>query len=872
MTKANLLIAVSIAVLTFSFWAMINRPEQEPAWPETIQGFSFSPYRANQDATKGNTPTVEQIDSDLALLAGRTHAVRTYTVEGCIGEVPRLARAHHINVALGAWIGPDQQRNEAEITRLIEIAKANPHNVVRVMVGNEVVYRKDLPIAQLIGYLDRVRAALKVPVSTAEPWYVWIKHPELVNHVDYIAVHMLPYWEGISVDRAVDYVVDRYNELANRFPGKPIVIAEVGWPSRGRTRLAAVASEANEAIFLRRFLHYAAREKYTYYVMEAFDQPWKRATEGDVGAYWGVWNAQRQPKFPFSRPIVGIPQWRMLAGVSVLVGLITLALLLIDSGTLRKRGRSFLATMAFAAATAAVWVIYTYTQQYFTVETIIVGALLIAGMIGVIVVLLTEAHEWAEARWMKTPRRAFHPVKAPENDLPMISVHVPAYNEPPEMMIQTLDALSRLDYPRYEVIVVDNNTDDPAIWQPVEAHCKRLGAPFRFFHVAPLAGYKAGALNYAMARTAAGAEIVAVIDSDYQVHPRWLRDLAPQFLTASVAIVQAPQDYRDGNQNLFKAMCFSEYRGFFYIGMITRNERNAIIQHGTMTMVRLSALKAVGGWAEWSITEDAELGLRIFEQGLEAVYIPSSYGQGLMPDKFQDFKKQRFRWSCGAIEILRRHAGTLLGWKKSRLTAGQRYHFIAGWLPWMADGINLIFNLAALGWTVAMAVAPTKVDPPLPIFAILPLALFTFKAGKLFYLYGTRVGATTGQTVAAAVAGLSLSHTIARGVLSGMVSSKTPFFRTPKLAGRALFRRCLSAAREEALMCIALWAGAAALIFQQGTGTLDLLLWCIMLVVQSTPYAMAVVVSVISAIPWIGAGPLSRGWTTPEAFLSDTAS
>jgi hypothetical protein len=204
------------------------------------------------------------------------------------------------------------------------------------------------------------------------------------------------------------------------------------------------------------------------------------------------------------------------------------------------------------------------------------------------------------------------------------------------------------------------------------------------------------------------------------------------------------------------------------------------------------------------------------------------------------------------------------------LTAGQRYHFIAGWLPWMADGINLIFNLAAIGWTVAMVVAPTKIDPPLPIFAILPLALFTFKAGKLFYLYGTRVGATTGQTLAAAVAGLSLSHTIARGVLSGMVSSKTPFFRTPKLAGRALFRRCLSAVREEALMCFALWIAAAAVLFQQGTETIDLLLWSIMLVVQATPYAMAVLVSLISGIPWLRAGALSRSWTPPEAFLNDT--
>ena len=229
----------------------------------------------------------------------------------------------------------------------------------------------------------------------------------------------------------------------------------------------------------------------------------------------------------------------------------------------------------------------------------------------------------------------------------------------------------------------------------MEEHCARLGPRFRFFHEDRLAGFKAGALNYALARTAPEAEVVAVIDSDYMVTPNWLRDLVPQFTKPSVAIVQAPQDYRDDRDNLFKAMCYAEYRGFFYIGMVTRNERNAIIQHGTMTMVRKSVLDEVGGWAEWCITEDAELGLRIFEKGYEAIYISSSYGRGVMPDTFIDFKKQRFRWAYGAMQIMRHHARSLLRRGQSRLTYGQRYHFLAGWLPWIADSINLLFTLAA---------------------------------------------------------------------------------------------------------------------------------------------------------------------------------
>ena len=266
------------------------------------------------------------------------------------------------------------------------------------------------------------------------------------------------------------------------------------------------------------------------------------------------------------------------------------------------------------------------------------------------------------------------------------------------------------------------------MWRPVQAHCERLGEGFRFFHVAPLAGFKAGALNHVLRETHPDAEVVAVIDSDYLVEPNWLRDLVPFFQDPDMAIVQAPQDYRDGHESLFKAMCQAEYRGFFHIGMVTRNERDAIIQHGTMTLMRRTSLEAADGWSEWCITEDAELGLKLFEQGHSAIYIPRSYGRGLMPDTFLDFKKQRFRWAYGAMLILRAHLAELLGLRRSALTLGQRYHFIAGWLPWLADGFNLVFNLTALAWTVAMVLAPERFAPPHPVFVALPLTLFVAAA------------------------------------------------------------------------------------------------------------------------------------------------
>ncbi|MFH1985849.1 MAG: glycosyltransferase family 2 protein, partial [Pseudomonadota bacterium] len=765
MTRANIVITFTIALLTISLWAFFNHPEVEPPWPEKIQGFCFMPFRAGQDPIKNIFPTEAQIHEDLAMLAGKVHAVRTYSMEVPMDQIPRLAEKYDINVTLGAWISQDYGRNEEEIERLIEVARTSP-NVVRAIVGNEAILRGDVPIPLLISYLRKVRTALHIPVSTAEPWHVWKSTPELAENSDFIGVHLLPFWEGIPVDLAVDFSVNRYNELKAQFPDKPIIIAEVGWPSNGRTRRSAVASPSNEATFLRRFLKRAEEENYIYYLMEAFDQPWKRQSEGAVGAYWGVYDVERKPKFAFFTPIVNIPEWRVLAAISVVVAAITLAMLLIDSQTLNVRGRSFLAVVAFALVTVSVWATYDYVHQYITLTTVVVGVLIVCGIIGVLIVLLTEAHEWAETLWVRERRRAFRPIIVDDAELPMVSVHVPIHNEPPEMVMETLDALARMDYPLYEVIVVDNNTKDPAVWQPVSDHCVRLGPRFRFFHVDPLAGYKAGALNFALRNTDPKAVVIGAIDSDYVVAPRWLRDLVSQFTSPKIAIVQAPQDYRDGHANAFKAMCFAEYRGFFFIGMITRNERNAIIQHGTMTLIRRNVLEEVNGWSEWCITEDAELGIRIFEKGYEALYIPKSYGKGLIPDTFKDYKRQRFRWAYGAVQIMRRHAGELSGLAKSKLTIGQRYHFWAGWLPWLSDGVNLLFSLAALLWSLAMIFFPKYVDPPMLVFSIFPLMLFGFKVAKLVHLYrGAHIVATLGQTIAAAFAGLALSHTIAKAIL-----------------------------------------------------------------------------------------------------------
>ena len=334
--------ALTIGVLSVVMWALLNQPDQEPPWPPRVKGFSFAPMRAEHDPAQGTYPSTEQIDEDLRLLASHARAVRTYSVADTLGEIPVLAKKHGLYVALGAWIGPDATANEGELERLLEVYRENLRTVVRVIVGNEAILRKEQTPDQLIAYLDYLQKTINAPISTAEPWHIWLKYPELAEHVDFIAVHILPYWEGISVDYAITFLKERYRLLREAFPDKPIVIAEVGWPSRGRTREAAKASLANQAKFLRRFLAEAQREGYDYYILEAFDQIWKHSIEGNVGSSWGVYNSGREAKFAFTEPVVRVPQWRGLAGICIGVAVIVLALLFRDSRGLRYRGRWFL--------------------------------------------------------------------------------------------------------------------------------------------------------------------------------------------------------------------------------------------------------------------------------------------------------------------------------------------------------------------------------------------------------------------------------------------------------------------------------------------------------------------------------------------------
>lgn len=844
--RASWMIIGLVGSLLLTMWAVFNRPDHVPTWPATISGVSFSPFRADQSPQKTDYPSEAQITRDLELLSTRVDSVRTYSVENTLGAIPRLAAPLGLDVMVGVWISDDRERNWREIARLKQILSDYPQNITGIVIGNEVLLRQELTLEELVNYVDTIRQIVNpIPVTVAETWDIWLKNPELAKHVDYVTAHVLPYWEGIPSSHAHEYVFQRYDDLQKTFQGLPVVLGEVGWPSEGRQRGGATPSLHNQAIFLRQFLNQAESNDTQYFVLEAFDQVWK-TNEGAVGRYWGIFNAAREAKFPFDAPVTPVPEWRALAGFSLAFTVLILALLLRDSRGLVNGGRGFLVTVSYVISTAVVWMVYDYSQKYLSWEQVLVGIGLLMAAFCITIILLTEAHEWAESIWNKRHSQLLNRTKAADEQDPKVSIHVPIHNEPPEMVIETLAALWQLNYDNYEVIVVDNNTLDATVWQPVQQWCRRQNGRFYFHHVSPLDGFKAGALNYALQHTADDAKLIAVIDSDYVVDPDWLKDCTPAFDQADIAIIQAPQDYRDADSSLFKSMIYSEYAGFFGIGMVNRDARNAIIQHGTMTIVRRAALEQVDAWSTWCITEDAELGLRILEQGYRAAYIPKSYGRGLMPDNFLDFKKQRFRWAYGSVLILRHHMRYLLTLNRSSLTSGQRYHFVAGWLPWIADGLCLMFNCVALSYSVLMVLYPNVFNPPEVMMSLLPIGFFIFKLSKFLVLYRWRMHANLLQSLGAGIAGLAVSHTIARAILAGLHNTTIGFFRTPKMVDKHSFWWALNNAREEALIGLALILAASTIGMRDDAYLSDTRLWIALLLVQSVPYVSAVVLSLVS--------------------------
>lgn len=355
-----LLALMLAAALLYAFWWYQGRSIVLPEIVSSghkLQCVSYSPFDKEQTPLQPDfVIKPERMDVDMALLSKYFSCVRTYSMTG-LEDLPLYARKHGMKVLLGAWVSPNPKNTRLEIEQLIATANRYPDVVDAVIVGNEALLRKDVSGPRLAELITEVKSRVKQPVTYADVWEFWLKYPQVAPVVDFITIHLLPYWEdqptGIDNDAALNHVAAVREEYARRFAPKDILIGETGWPSHGRQRETAIPSLVNEAKFMRGFVEMAERNGWRYNLIEAFDQPWKRNNEGAVGGYWGLFDADRNDKGVLAGAVSNLPDWPRWMALSAAVAIGVLLIL----GWPRDAQAALLMPLlaALAGTCAALW-------------------------------------------------------------------------------------------------------------------------------------------------------------------------------------------------------------------------------------------------------------------------------------------------------------------------------------------------------------------------------------------------------------------------------------------------------------------------------------------------------------------------------------
>jgi cellulose synthase/poly-beta-1,6-N-acetylglucosamine synthase-like glycosyltransferase len=443
--------------------------------------------------------------------------------------------------------------------------------------------------------------------------------------------------------------------------------------------------------------------------------------------------------------------------------------------------------------------------------------------------------------------RTRHSRPQPEADptyQPMVSLHIPAYNEPPDMLIETIKAVERIDYPNFEIVVLDNNTSDPAVYGPVEEYCRgREGV--RFVHVAPWPGYKAGACNLALrSYTDPRAEIIGLIDADDIVQPYYLRETASYFSDPRVGFVQTFEGNRDYEGSAYYTACVDSYQGFYLAVMSSRNERDSVPFVGTMGLFRRSALEGVGGWNEWCISEDTEASLRVLKEGWSGLYIPRCFGRGIVPPTYAGLNTQRHRWCFGAMQILRLHWRSLMPWDRSpdnHLSSSQRRDYLMASLGWFRDLLMLAFALLLLGITgLLLAGSGFALTPLGGDRSLLPMSLILVATICMMWTQRHWTPISRRRSVLGLVISLSASLITAIACAEGMSRREGVFLRTSKTgSSRHRLRAAFRLSRWEALLAIALYTSAGLLAARHHPPILLILI----IIIQGTVFACSPIAS-----------------------------
>ena len=378
------------------------------------------------------------------------------------------------------------------------------------------------------------------------------------------------------------------------------------------------------------------------------------------------------------------------------------------------------------------------------------------------------------------PRPALHERELPESE-PFVSIHVPAHNEPPELLKETLRSLSRLRYHNYEVIVIDNNTTDESLWRPIEEYCAQLGSKFRFFHVENLPGYKAGALNYIRPLIDSRAEYVFVVDADYVVNRDALRRGLAYFTNPKIGLVQFPQDYRNiGRGNLGIAL---DFKHFFSGYMTMANVLHCVPSTGTLSFISLRALRTLDGFDTQVITEDADLGLRLCLKGFRAVFVNEIIGQGLMPYDLESLKKQRWRWAFGNAQILK------LNWRAlflgRQLKWSQKLGFLAHLTAWFNFNLIPSLSLIALAPFALLGDLSPAQHSIIQVSAFTLLSFLILRFGIIFRSLH-QDGHSLREIWLAYLTHVGLGWIFSASWIKCLIDHRSPFIRTNKFIGHLM--------------------------------------------------------------------------------------
>jgi exo-beta-1,3-glucanase (GH17 family) len=363
------------ALLIGVAWWWLGRPVQLPPSPlgpgEKLYCVSYAPFRGSQDPLAGNVRvSAEQIDADLNLLSRYTGCIRTYSVEYGQDQIPAIAQRYGLKVLHGLWLSNKTAVNRLQVATTVALAQKYPDTIRAVIVGNEVLLRGEMSVTDLEATLRDVKSQITQPVTYADVWEFWLRYPDLQNAVDFVTIHILPYWEDfpLRASLAAAHVDAIRKRVAAAIPGKEIVIGEIGWPSHGRMREGALPSPVNQARVIEETLALGKRENFRVNVIEAFDQPWKRWLEGAAGRYWGIFDrALDGPKFTLGGKVSNHPHWLMqaLAGI-VLAGLTFGAAAMARREDFPPRLWPSIGIIAFVSAVMFGWTIETVPIESFT--------------------------------------------------------------------------------------------------------------------------------------------------------------------------------------------------------------------------------------------------------------------------------------------------------------------------------------------------------------------------------------------------------------------------------------------------------------------------------------------------------------------------